>query len=135
MCEECATGFYRPAKSGRPNGTGGKPKHGSVPVVVFRDRAVAMHDQGRLSWNELAKRMGWTRVRYPSDRPSPKTEGNTTRLKQTLGLRVETVTRRRKTAGGREAIFRYRYYRQNVTPEMARRLMVALEMDPVDAGI
>jgi hypothetical protein len=109
----------RATRGGRPNGSGGKPRAGNVAVAPFTERALELHEAGLLSWNELSRRTGM----------------DTRHLHRTLGLKAETTVRWRRTNGGRLAQFRYRYLRSHITPMMAKRLMTALEMDPIDVGL
>lgn len=129
MCKLCEAGLYRSVGPGRPRGPG-QAREDSIPVDLFRDRALELVESGQTSWNVIAKRMGWTRTMNRKDRPNPSREGDVARLKRTLGLLQHTVTRRHGSS-----VYRYHYTQRNVMPETAARLATALEMDPVDAGI
>lgn len=115
---EAARHESRRRRSGRPNGTGGRPNPGNVPVAPFTERALLLHESGRLSWEELSRRTGM----------------DTRNIQRTLGLKAEMTVRWRRTNGGRLARFRYRYWRSHITPMMAERLATALDMDPVDGA-
>lgn len=83
-----------------------------IPVEPLRERFLQLHARG-VSYSAIARRLGWVRKNRPS--------ADTIRLKRALGLVADTG--RGKT------------YRQRVSSELAARLAVALDMDPIDIGV